>query len=114
MAYARPSDRQPWRGGGLRPATGFDPVDGFAWISIALRYAFVFVARADGPYRDLGGLVAAAKARPGAVQYGTLGPGSSHHLTGELFSAAAGIGMGRCPIAATSPASAPCWAASCR
>lgn len=78
-------------------ATGFDPVDGFAWISIALRYAFVFVARADGPYRDLGGLVAAAKARPGAVQYGTLGPGSSHHLTGELFSAAAGIGMGQVP-----------------
>jgi tripartite-type tricarboxylate transporter receptor subunit TctC len=78
-------------------ATGFDPVDGFAWISVALRYAFVLVARADGPYRDLAGLIAAAKARPGAVQYGTLGPGSSHHLTGELFSAAAGIEMGQVP-----------------
>jgi tripartite-type tricarboxylate transporter receptor subunit TctC len=78
-------------------ASGFDPVDGFAWISVALRYAFVLVARADGPYRDLAGLIAAAKARPGAVQYGTLGPGSSHHLTGELFSAAAGIEMGQVP-----------------
>ncbi|TDH63650.1 tripartite tricarboxylate transporter substrate binding protein [Dankookia rubra] len=78
-------------------ATGFDPVDSFAWISVALRYAFVLVARADGPYRDLRALVAAAKARPGAVQYGTLGPGSSHHLTGELFSAAAGIEMGQVP-----------------
>ncbi len=78
-------------------AAGFDPVDGFAWISVALRYAFVFVARADGPYRDLAGLVAAAKAAPGAVQYGTLGPGSSHHLTGELFSAAAGISMTQIP-----------------
>ncbi len=78
-------------------ATGFDPVDGFAWISIALRYAFVLVARADGPWRDLGALIAAAKARPGAVQYGTLGPGSSHHLTGELFSAATGIEMGQVP-----------------
>jgi tripartite-type tricarboxylate transporter receptor subunit TctC len=78
-------------------AAGFDPVDGFAWISVALRYAFVLVARADGPYRDLAGLIAAAQARPGAVQYGTLGPGSSHHLTGELFSAAAGIEMGQVP-----------------
>jgi tripartite-type tricarboxylate transporter receptor subunit TctC len=78
-------------------ATGFDPVDSFAWISVALRYAFVLVARADGPYRDLGALIAAAKARPGAVQYGTLGPGSSHHLTGELFSAAAGIELAQVP-----------------
>src|SRR3954454_22192849 len=78
-------------------ATGFDPVESFAWISVALRYAFVLVARADGPYRDLAGLIAAAQARPGAVQYGTLGPGSSHHLTGELFSAAAGIEMTQVP-----------------
>ncbi|MBL6454460.1 hypothetical protein JMJ55_03930 [Belnapia sp. T6] len=78
-------------------ANGFDPVDGFAWISIALRYAFALVARAEGPYRDLPALIAAARAAPGAVQYGTLGPGSSHHLTGELFSAAAGIEMTQVP-----------------
>jgi tripartite-type tricarboxylate transporter receptor subunit TctC len=78
-------------------ASGFDPVDGFAWISIALRYAFVFVVRADGPWKTLPDVIRAAKAQPGAVQYGTLGPGSSHHLTGELFSAAAGIEMTQVP-----------------
>jgi len=78
-------------------ASGFDPVDGFAWISIALRYAFVFVARADGPWKTLPDVIRAAKAQLGAVQYGTLGPGSSHHLTGELFSAAAGIEMTQVP-----------------
>ncbi|TDG09720.1 tripartite tricarboxylate transporter substrate binding protein, partial [Paracraurococcus ruber] len=77
--------------------SGFEPVDGFAWLSLFLRYAFVLVARADGPFADLGALVAAARARPGAVQYGTLGPGSSHHLTGELFSAAAGITLAQVP-----------------
>jgi tripartite-type tricarboxylate transporter receptor subunit TctC len=77
--------------------TGFDPVDGFNWISIALRYAFVLVVRGDSPLRDLPALIAAAKRRPGGVQYGTLGPGSSHHLTGELFSAAAGIEMTQVP-----------------
>jgi tripartite-type tricarboxylate transporter receptor subunit TctC len=68
-------------------------VDGFDWITIALRYAFVCVVRADSPYQDLPALIAAAKRGAGAVQYGTLGPGSSHHLTGELLSAAAGIQM---------------------
>ncbi len=74
-------------------ASGFDPVDGFEWITIALRYAFVLVVRADSPWQDLPALIAAAKHGPGAVQYGTLGPGSSHHLTGELLSAAAGLQM---------------------
>jgi tripartite-type tricarboxylate transporter receptor subunit TctC len=72
-------------------ATGFDPVDGFAWISIALRYAFVLVVRADSPWADLPALLAAARVRPGAVQYGGLGPGSSHHLTAEALAAAAGV-----------------------
>ncbi len=72
---------------------GFDPVDGFDWITIALRYAFVLVVRADSPYQDLPALIAAAKRGAGAGHYGTLGPGSSHHLTGELLSAAAGIQM---------------------
>ena len=74
-------------------ANGFDPVDGFDWITIALRYAFVLVVRADSPWQDLPALIPVAKRGNGAVQYGTLGPGSSHHLTGELLSAAAGIQM---------------------
>ena len=78
-------------------ANGFDPVDSFEWITIALRYAFVLVVRADSPYQDLPALIAAAKRGPGAVQYGGLGPGSSHHLTGELLSAAAGIQMTQVP-----------------
>ncbi|MBX7247305.1 MAG: tripartite tricarboxylate transporter substrate binding protein, partial [Candidatus Sumerlaeaceae bacterium] len=78
-------------------ATGFDAVAGFDWISIFLRYAFVLVARAEGPFADLPALIAAARREPGAVQYGTLGPGSSHHLTGELLSAAAGIQMTQVP-----------------
>lgn len=74
-------------------ANGFDPVDGFDWITIALRYAFVVVVRADHPAQDLRALMAMAARGEGAVQYGTLGPGSSHHLTGELISAAAGVRM---------------------
>ncbi len=76
---------------------GYDPVDGFAWITILLRYAFVLVVRADSPIRDLAGLVAAARRAPGAVQFGSGGVGSSHHLTGEYLNAAAGVQMTHVP-----------------
>ena len=57
-------------------ASGFDPVDSFDWITIALRYAFVCVVRADSPWQDLPALIAAAKRGNGAVQYGTTLPAS--------------------------------------
>ena len=78
-------------------ANGFDPLDSFDWITIFLRYGFVFALRADNPIRDVPGLIAAARAMPDGFQYGSLGPGSSHHLTGELFAATAGVRMAQVP-----------------
>lgn len=37
------------------------------------------------------GLIAYAKANPGKIRYGSSGPGSASHLSGELFAAQAGI-----------------------
>jgi tripartite-type tricarboxylate transporter receptor subunit TctC len=78
-------------------ANGFDPLDSFDWVTIFLRYGFVFAVRADSPVRDVAGLVAAARGMPDGFQYGSLGPGSSHHLTGELFAAATGVKMTQVP-----------------
>jgi tripartite-type tricarboxylate transporter receptor subunit TctC len=44
-------------------------------------------------FKSLKDLVAAAKAKPKAVSYGTVGTGSINHLAAELFSRAAGIEM---------------------
>ena len=78
-------------------ANGFDPLDSFDWVTIFLRYGFVFAVRADSPIRDVPALVAAARGMPDGFQYGSLGPGSSHHLTGELFAAAANVKMSQVP-----------------
>ena len=78
-------------------ANGFDPLDGFDWVTIFLRYGFVFAMRADSPIRDVAGLIAAARGMPDGFQYGSLGPGSSHHLTAELFAAATGVRMTQVP-----------------
>jgi tripartite-type tricarboxylate transporter receptor subunit TctC len=47
----------------------------------------------SSPYKTLGELVAAAKAKPGALTFGSSGPGTGSHLAGELFKARAGIDL---------------------
>ena len=55
------------------------------------RVAFALVAPAASANHSLPELVAAAKARPGALNYASFGIGSTNHLIGELFLRAAGI-----------------------
>jgi tripartite-type tricarboxylate transporter receptor subunit TctC len=45
----------------------------------------LLVVKADSPYKNVADLIAAAKAKPGALSYGAAGIGSSGHMGGELF-----------------------------
>lgn len=56
------------------------------------------------PVHSLAELVAYAKANPGRLSYGSPGIGSSVHLSGELFSQAAGIQMVHVPYRGGGPA----------
>src|SRR5262249_10698473 len=49
-------------------------------------------------------LVALAKARPGELNYGASGTGSSPHLAAELFKAMAGVNIARIPFKGAGPA----------
>jgi tripartite-type tricarboxylate transporter receptor subunit TctC len=51
----------------------------------------VLVAHPSVPARSVTELVALAKAKPGELNYGTFGPGSSAHLNMEMFQSAAGV-----------------------
>ena len=53
----------------------------------------VLVAPPSVPATTLQEFVAAAKAKPGAMTYGSAGNGSVHHLTMAVFAARAGIDM---------------------
>ncbi|MEO8278544.1 MAG: tripartite tricarboxylate transporter substrate binding protein [Ideonella sp.] len=53
----------------------------------------VLVTRPDLPYKTLGELIKAAKARPGAMSYASSGPGTPYHMAGELFKAMAGVSI---------------------
>jgi tripartite-type tricarboxylate transporter receptor subunit TctC len=56
------------------------------------------------PYRNLADLIAAARAKPGELTYGTQGVGSPAHLFSELFCQAAQIRMLHVPYSRTRPA----------
>jgi tripartite-type tricarboxylate transporter receptor subunit TctC len=69
----------------------FDPLKDIASISTIIEYPFVATVRADSPIRTISDLIAAAKAKSGALNYATTGAGSVHHLATELFNLAAGV-----------------------
>ena len=82
----------------------FDPMKDYAAISMGVWLTPVLVTANDSPIRDVRGLIAAAKARPGSVTYASGGVGNSQHLAGEMFSQSAGVQMNHIPFQGTAPA----------
>jgi tripartite-type tricarboxylate transporter receptor subunit TctC len=77
---------------------GYDPVEDFAPISMLLTQAVIVCVRADSPITTLEEYVAAAKADPGAVTFGTSGIGGSTYFAGVAFAQTAGIELTNVPI----------------
>jgi tripartite-type tricarboxylate transporter receptor subunit TctC len=79
----------------------FDPLRDFAPISSLGFFDFVFATGAGSPFKTLGDFIAAAKAKPGALNVGTINIGSTQNLSAELFKTAAGIDFTIVPYRAT-------------
>ena len=71
--------------GSLYKKMAYDPVNGFAPISLIAELPLVVLVNAAVPVKTPQELVAYVKARPGAVSYSSSGAGSSLHLAAELF-----------------------------
>ncbi len=82
----------------------FDPVGDLQYISTVSDFPFFFVVKADAQYRSMADIVAAAKAKEGAVSFGSAGVGTGQHLTGELFAASVGARMLHVPFRGDSAA----------
>jgi tripartite-type tricarboxylate transporter receptor subunit TctC len=72
---------------------GFDPFRDLVPISMVSESPMIFLARPDNPIRDMADMLARARARPGALTYGTSGVGSTTHLGGALLGVRAGIDL---------------------
>ena len=65
---------------------------------------YVAACRPDKPFRDLAGVVAAAKANPGGVTFGTPGNGTIGHLVMTLLGSRAGVSFQHLPYRGGGPA----------
>ena len=73
----------------------YDPVTDFTAIALLARYPLVLMASMRSPFRDLRGLIAAARERPGSIAQGTSDAQSS--FTAALFAQRAGVELNEVP-----------------
>jgi tripartite-type tricarboxylate transporter receptor subunit TctC len=86
------------------PKLPYDADKSFAPIAMVGQNPFLFIVNAKVPAATLGEFVALAKAKPGKINYATVGAASQSHLITELFSQRAGIKMQQIPYRGGAPA----------
>jgi len=82
----------------------FDPLRDFTHVALFGGPPSVFAVHPSLPFKTLREFVAYAKAKPGALNYGSPGNGTHGHLIGELFKQTAGINIVHIPYKGASGA----------
>ena len=77
----------PW----LMKSLGYEPQKDFTPLQRMLEFPNVLMVHPDFPARSVAELIEIARRKPGSVNYGSVGVGSSTHLQAEAFKRAAGI-----------------------
>jgi tripartite-type tricarboxylate transporter receptor subunit TctC len=75
----------------------YDPVKDFAPVSLVATVPNVMITQPSLPAQNLQEFIAYAKARPGALNFGSGGAGTSNHLAGELFNIVTGTKLVHVP-----------------
>ena len=75
----------------LYPKLAYDPVKGFSPICGLVSINHALIVNPALPVRNINDLIALARQKPGEINYGTFGVGSSGHLNMELLQALAGV-----------------------
>jgi len=84
--------------------TPFDVTKDFAPITLAGTTPNLLVANPNVPVNTVKELIAAAKAKPGGLNYASTGNGTSNHLSFELFKSMTGTSITHVPYKGSAPA----------
>jgi len=88
----------------LKASLPYDPQADFAPVALIARSFNIVVVNPKSPYHSIADLIAAAKAEPEKLSYGTYGTGTSAHLAGELFKNLAKVNLTTVPYKGAAPA----------
>ena len=87
----------------LRAKMPYDTDKDFAPVALVARSFNIVVVNPKSPLKSIAGLIAAAKANPEKLSFGTYGTGTSAHLGGELFKSLARVYMTAVPYKGSAP-----------
>lgn len=90
--------------GPLMQKSPYDPVRDFAPVSLIVTTPNVLVVHPSLPAKSVMELIAAAKAKPGSLNYASAGTGGSTHLAAELFKSMAGVDIVKVSYRGAGPA----------
>ncbi len=82
----------------------YDTFKDFTPISLLASSPNILLVRANSPFKTVGDLIAAAKAKPGSLSFAHAGNGTSTHLAGELLKNLAKIDLNAIPYKGGAPA----------
>ncbi len=82
----------------------YDPHQDFAPVALIARSFNIVVVNPNSAIKSIADLIAAAKAEPNKLSYGTYGNGTSAHLAGELFKSLAKVNLTTVPYKGSAPA----------
>ncbi len=86
------------------PTAGYDPLRQFAPVGMIASGPLVWAANASLPVNTMRELVALARQRPGALNYGSAGSGGVNHLVLELLKSKTGTFITHIPYRGVAPA----------
>ncbi|MDQ0139857.1 tripartite tricarboxylate transporter substrate binding protein [Cupriavidus necator] len=89
---------------GLFPRMPYDTLKDLAPIGMVASSQHVLVVNNNVPAKNLQELIAAAKAAPGKLTYGSAGNGSTFHMSAELFKSVANVSIVHVPYRGGGPA----------
>jgi tripartite-type tricarboxylate transporter receptor subunit TctC len=87
----------------LQAKLPYDAHNDFAAVALVARSFNIVVVNPASPIKSIADLIAAAKAEPDKLSYGTYGTGTSAHLAGELFKHMARVNLTTVPYKGAAP-----------
>jgi tripartite-type tricarboxylate transporter receptor subunit TctC len=81
----------------VTPKVSYDPLRDLTPITLVMSGPYLLLVHPSFPAKNAKDLIAVAKSKPGALNFGSAGTGTAAHLVGEIFRASAGIDVVHVP-----------------
>ncbi|NUZ06094.1 Bug family tripartite tricarboxylate transporter substrate binding protein [Piscinibacter koreensis] len=83
---------------------GYDPIRDFTPVAMVYTSSNILVVNPKSPFHSVKDVIAAARAQPGKLTYGSSGHGGTPHLSGEMFNLLAKVETTHVPYKGAGPA----------